>query len=468
MITAGGLGDVIAKVHTDAEITPPLSFVLSWLTTRPELSPELLRLPSLIAGAATIPLIYAVGARTVGRGAALLAAALAALSPFLIFYSTEARSYALLVAFVLVSTLALLVAVEGGRTRWWVLFGAASCAAVYSHYTAVFPLAAQLLWALWAHPAARRPALVATGLAAAVFLPWLPGFRIDADSGTTVILSALQPFTPSFVRGALAHWVLGYPFGIAGTGMRDLPGVPALLMLAAGLALGVAGLARHVLRDRPPVDPGIVLVILLAAAAPVGEALVSAVGSNLLGTRNLAGSWPALALCIAALVLAAGPRLAPVAATLVIAAFAVGAVKMLMPDFGRADFHAVVADIERASAPGDVVVDAAPISPAGLPTPMDVALDGARPVFGVARDDVRYDPFRIAGLAPPPAEVVKRAAEAADGHRLFIVFPEDGTLGDQTLAGLPAAGYRRVETRTYAGAHRLVLVVAEDQTASGA
>src|SRR5918997_2957510 len=120
MITAGGLGDVIAKVHTDAEITPPLSFVLSWLTTRPELSPELLRLPSFIAGAATIPLIYAVGARTVGRGAALLAAALAALSPFLIFYSTEARSYALLVAFVLVSTLALLVAVEGGRTRWWV------------------------------------------------------------------------------------------------------------------------------------------------------------------------------------------------------------------------------------------------------------------------------------------------------------------------------------------------------------
>src|SRR6185503_16889889 len=62
MITAGGLWDVIAKVYSDAEITPPLSFVLTWLTTRVELSNELLRLPSLLAGAAMIPLVYAVGA----------------------------------------------------------------------------------------------------------------------------------------------------------------------------------------------------------------------------------------------------------------------------------------------------------------------------------------------------------------------------------------------------------------------
>ena len=77
------------------------------------------------------------------------------------------------------------------------------------------------------------------------------------------------------------------------------------------------------------------LVIVLAASVPVGEALVSAVGSNLFGTRNLAASWPAFALCLAALLVAAGPRLGIAAAALAIGAFAVGGIKLLDPDFRR-------------------------------------------------------------------------------------------------------------------------------------
>jgi hypothetical protein len=140
---------------------------------------------------------------------------------------------------------------------------------------------------------------------------------------------------------------------------------------------------------------------------------------------------------------------------------------MLTADFRRADFHAVAAEIERASAPGDVVVDGAPVSPAGLPTPLDVTLDGARPIVGLARDDVRYDPFRIVALAPPPDVVMRAAAAQAAGHRLFVVYPEGNALGPMALAELPA-GWREVERHTYPGAQRLVLVVAEDQTASGA
>lgn len=467
MITAGGLWDVIAKVYSDAEITPPLSFVLSWLTTRVELSNELLRLPSLLAGAATIPLVYAVGARTVGARAALLGTALTALSPFLLFYSTEARSYALMILCLLCSTYALLRAVEDGRTRWWVAFGVATCAAMYSHYTSVFPLAAQLAWALWAHPAARRPALVASAVAALAFAPWLPGLRGDMTSGTTEILSALQPFTAGFVRTALAHWVLAYPYGIDGAGIGDLPGVPALALLAAAVALGAAGLALRVLRERPRIEPGLVLIVALAVAAPVGEALVSAFGSNLFGTRNLAGSWPAMALCLSALILAAGPRLGVAAAALAVVAFAIGAYKMLQPDFRRADFDGVAAQIVRESRPGDVVVDAAQISPAGVPRALTVALGGARPIFDVGRDDVRYDPFRIAGLAPPPEQVLERAASAARGHRMFLVVPADHPLATSTLDALPP-GWRPVETRTFPGANRLELVVAADQTATGA
>ena len=101
--------------------------------------------------------MYVIGARTVGRKAGVVAAALTALAPFMIFYSSEARAYQLAIVLVLLSTLALLNAVRDGRTGWWVAYAACSCAAVYTHYTSAFPLAAQLLWVLWAHPRRARP-----------------------------------------------------------------------------------------------------------------------------------------------------------------------------------------------------------------------------------------------------------------------------------------------------------------------
>src|SRR3954470_6843369 len=149
-ILAGhGLADMVSVVHTDAEITPPLYFVAAWLTTRLGFAPELVRAPSLLAGAAAIPLAYLLGVRTVGRRAALVAAALTTFSPFMVYYSAEARGYAVMVALVLGSTLCLLTATERGGTRWWSLYAVCACGAVYSHYTSVFALAGQLGWLLW-------------------------------------------------------------------------------------------------------------------------------------------------------------------------------------------------------------------------------------------------------------------------------------------------------------------------------
>ena len=113
-----------------------------------DLTPELLRLPSLLAGVATIPGVYLLGVRTVGRSAGLVAAALTALAPFMAFYSTEGRGYAVMMALLLASTLALLTAVDDGRRRWWVLYALATCLTMYTHYTAAFVLATQLAWVL--------------------------------------------------------------------------------------------------------------------------------------------------------------------------------------------------------------------------------------------------------------------------------------------------------------------------------
>src|SRR5436305_1528130 len=89
IVATHGLGGVMSLLYGSsaiqhAEITPPLQFVLSWLTSQLGHSPELLRAPSLIAGVATIPAVYLLGLRTVGRRAALLATALTTLSPFMI------------------------------------------------------------------------------------------------------------------------------------------------------------------------------------------------------------------------------------------------------------------------------------------------------------------------------------------------------------------------------------------------
>ena len=78
-----------------------------------------LRLPSALAGIATVPLLYLLGRRTFGRAAGLVAATLLALSPLAIWYSLEAKAYALLLLVTVVAWLLLWEAVEqGGRWRW--------------------------------------------------------------------------------------------------------------------------------------------------------------------------------------------------------------------------------------------------------------------------------------------------------------------------------------------------------------
>ena len=112
------LGQVFSAVH-DTEKTPPLYFLLGWLLARGSDATVLVRLPSLVASAATVPLIYWVGLRTVDRRAGVVAAAWFAIGPFASFYGTEARSYALVTALVALATATLLSALEERRARWW-------------------------------------------------------------------------------------------------------------------------------------------------------------------------------------------------------------------------------------------------------------------------------------------------------------------------------------------------------------
>lgn len=433
IVTGHDLGRVIDLLQGDTvDLNPPLAFVLAWASERLGDSPQLIRLGSLLAGVATIPLTYLLGVWTVGRRAALVAAALIALSPYLIFYSTEARAYALVMCLVLLSTLALLRALQTQRTLWWAAYAAASCAAMYAHYPAVFVLLAQFAWAFWTRPKPRR-ALLAANLAAAIaYLPWLPTLLDNTGSPGAKVIALLEPFGLHAVRVDLGRWFFGHPH----IPLASMPGRVAVAMLVAGLAAGLVGVAlkagraaRHGGLPRPSV--GTVLVLVLALATPVEIALYSVVGGSVWNSRNLIASWPGLALAVGALVTGADGLLRVAAVTLAVGAFAIGGVRMLESDSQRPGYEEAASFIDRVGDAGDPVVEVPAPSPGPLTPLGDVAINRIgestrehRRVIrlGVAslRAQLRARPYEI-----PPAPTAQTAARQATSltrtGRLFLV-----------------------------------------------
>ncbi|MEZ5062924.1 MAG: glycosyltransferase family 39 protein [Solirubrobacterales bacterium] len=427
--------DVISLVSSNAEITPPFSFVLSWLALKLGSAPELVRLPSLIAGTLAIPFTFLLGERLVNRSAGLIAATVMALSPSMIFYSGDGRGYEVVILLLLGSTLAMLEAARGGRTRWWITYAVLSCLAMYTHYTAAFVLAAQLLWVLWAYPGARKAAILSNVGAAALFAPWVPSYLKDNDSPTLDILSALQGKTFAAKRQATEVWAIGYPFKTP----REVPGTLAAVLGLGGF-LAACGAAVQRFRSRPAdltvaEDPmflkNVVLILALLLATPVLELVVWQLTDNdLYGARNLNTATVGLALLIGTVLVAAGRRWGAICAVAVIACFAIGAAKTLDTDTRITDFESGAEYIEDRAQPGDVVLDM--LSPRVTPVPLtslDAYLPQGLPEFRPLLPEGE-PPFIGTSYVPPPAGEVRKAVRDANGGRLFLVTSDEGLEAD--------------------------------------
>ena len=312
----------------DTSITPPLHYLLAWLGAQTGDPTVSLRYPSVVLGAATVPLVYALGMRTLNCPAALVGAAIVSVAPFSIYYGIEARAYATLTFFSALSTLALLAALHRPRPLRWAGYAVCAAAVLYTHYSGVFVIIAHGCWALWTHRERARALVVAYAAVALAFLPWVPSYLRQDDYGAVQaeLFENRFPLTPGTVGDMVAHVLPGYPF----VALEELPGELALAVFWVAIACaGLVHLSNRLRSAERNCVPEAPLLVALMLATPVGLVLYSLQpDTSLLLPRNLSASVPAFALVVGGLVTSLRPPLlAAAAVALVLTVLVAGAVQ---------------------------------------------------------------------------------------------------------------------------------------------
>jgi uncharacterized membrane protein len=125
---------------------PPLYHLTLWLTIRAFGDSGLaVRLPSLVAGTLLIPVLYELGRELYDRRTGLIAAAFAAVSPLLIWYSQEVRMYELVSLFGLLALLTQLRVIRNGTMLNWAAYILATSALLLSDYFGLLLIGVQQL-----------------------------------------------------------------------------------------------------------------------------------------------------------------------------------------------------------------------------------------------------------------------------------------------------------------------------------
>ena len=107
-----------------------------------------LRFPSVLLGLLALPLVFVWGRRLFGLSIALLATLLMAVNPYHLWYSQEAKMYALLVVVAMLAMWAFVQAIERGKWWRWVVWLLLISVGFYVHVMAVLLVPLQIGWLL--------------------------------------------------------------------------------------------------------------------------------------------------------------------------------------------------------------------------------------------------------------------------------------------------------------------------------
>jgi mannosyltransferase len=268
MSFTGMLGEI-----PDSESTPPLYYVVAWLWTKPFGTGEVgIRSLSALLGTAAIPAFY-LAARELTRSnrAGLAVAALAAFNPLLVWYSQEARTYALMAllgALSLYFFARLLPGYDRGALVGWAI---TSALALTAHYFAGFLVVPEAVWLVWR--LRRRPVWLAAGAVGAVGLALLP-----------LALHQQSLDLASFIR------TTALPYRLLRSGKQFLVGFEAPLEIALAVVAIAVVLAGIVVALRRP-SPGVRTAAVLAGLGLALPLVLGLLGLDYLDTRNVLLAW---------------------------------------------------------------------------------------------------------------------------------------------------------------------------------
>ena len=397
------LGDMLSMLP-QSESSPPLHYVAAWGWGNVfGLSEAGIRSLSVLAGVATVPVAYLAGRELAGLRAGLIGAALTAVSPFLVFYSLEARAYSLLTFLGALSFWLFARALrrpEPGPLALWAL---ASALALTTHYFAGFLVLAEAVWLLMAVRRSRAVLAAVAGviLTAAALLP----LALDQADGRTGWIGETGVATRA--RQTVTQFVVGE--------IDPVSNLVLVLLFVAGAAALAFVLRRHaseaVRAARVPLG-----IAAVALAVPLGLDLL---GANYLIPRNAIAVLPVLLIAVGALLSVVSVR---PAALFAVAACAVGlAISMASwfdPSLQRPDTRAAADSLVRSPTP-------AVVAPYLSSAQLSIYAPGygrAAPGFATTRVDV-IEPLRRRGSpgpdrAPtplPPPGFVLAGREDADG-----------------------------------------------------
>ena len=415
------------------ESTPPLYYVTAWVWTRVFGDMEFgLRSLSALAGIATVPVAWAIARRVGGHRAAAIAGLLVAVSPLLVWFSQEARSYALATLLATLSVLCVVGWTQDRRGGWLAGWALTAALGLATHYFVAFIVAPEvvLLWRAAPHPDRRLGAAVA--LVAVVGLALVPLALAQRGTGHADYIA----------QGPLGTRVLQVPkqllLGYASPAQAITVSLAtAAVLVGAVWPLVVDAGARA--RARIPLVIGMAGVVVPVALAVVGI--------DFLDTRNLLPTLPAL--YVAASVGFAAARGWPRGGVLALALATISVVVLVLvdvtPRFQRDDWRGAQAALGAARGPRVIMV-----TPASGLIPLQAYLPGARALTAptpVRELDViaippqttgggMAVPPRLAAPLPVPAGFrLQRAVATRTYSALRYVAPEPVAVTPASLAG---------------------------------
>jgi uncharacterized membrane protein len=417
-VFAASLATTLSHVGK-TENTPPLWYLLEWGVIRVAGNGAVaLRSLSALAGILTVPLAWGIGMELTGRRAAILAAALTAVSPLFVWYSQEARAYGL---FTCLCALAIWCCLRAGRSDsrvWLAAFAASASAALLSHYFAAFLVVPMALW-LVRQRRDRLATASAGAFVAAVGLALVPLALRQGGHGAQWIGSwALR----SRIEAVPQYFLTGYNGAALGHGVEALVALPLIVGLLVGFWKALD--ARE--------SRGALLPLALALCGILLPLALALLGDDYFAPRNLIGAMVPVTVLLA-VVLGAGRTGRVGMAIGALAALALLAVTVdtaISPRLQRGDWSAVARVLGGDRAAGAVGAGrpstARVIATVHLGTaPLEYYLPGNHGVAGATSlrvqeiDEVGYAPLSATAAEPPVSGFTLAARRTVEGLTVF-------------------------------------------------